>query len=84
MNIFVTGAEGFVGKRLVARLKDKGVAVTAVDIVAAQGSSTVIADITSRQIGEFIPKEWMLSCIWRAFPVLPFVKIKAMLVLTPM
>ena len=56
MKVFVTGAEGFVGKRLVARLKDKGIEVTAVDIITAPGSSTIAADIRSRDIGRFIPE----------------------------
>jgi len=56
MKVFVTGAEGFVGKRLVARLQAKGMEVTAVDIVTTPGSSTIIADIKSRDIGGFIPE----------------------------
>lgn len=56
MKVFVTGAEGFVGKRLVARLKDKGIEVTAVDIIAVPGSSVASADIRSREIGNLIPE----------------------------
>ncbi len=56
MTVFVTGAEGFVGKRLVAQLKDKGVNVVGVDIAAAPGSSSVVADIRSREIGKLIPE----------------------------
>lgn len=56
MTVFVTGAEGFVGKRLIARLKDKGIKVTAVDIAAAQGSPTIAADIRSREISGLIPQ----------------------------
>ncbi len=56
MKVFVTGAEGFVGKRLVARLKEKSIEVTAVDIVTSPGSSVKSADIKSRNIGELIPE----------------------------
>jgi UDP-glucose 4-epimerase len=56
VKVFVTGAEGFVGKKLVSRLKEKKIEVTAVDIVAPPGSSTVIGDIRSRQIGSLIPE----------------------------
>lgn len=55
MKIFVTGAEGFVGKRLVARLREKGIDITAVDMAAASGSSTLGLDIRSREIREHIP-----------------------------
>jgi UDP-glucose 4-epimerase len=54
MKVFVTGAEGFVGKRLVGRLKDKGIDITAVDIAAPNGSSTICADIRSRGIADLI------------------------------
>ncbi len=56
MKVFVTGAEGFVGKKLVARLQEKNVEVTAVDLVATAGSSTIKADIRSRAIGDLIPE----------------------------
>jgi len=56
VKVFVTGAEGFVGKRLVARLKDKGIEVTAVDIITVPGSSVTVADIRSRAIGNLIPE----------------------------
>ncbi|MFH0998664.1 MAG: NAD(P)-dependent oxidoreductase [Pseudomonadota bacterium] len=55
MKVFVTGAEGFVGKRLVARLQEKGVEVMAVDIVATHSSSTMAIDIRSREIQDSIP-----------------------------
>jgi len=56
MKVFVTGAEGFVGKRLVARLQDKGIEVTGVDIVTAQRSSTIKADVRSTGIKDVIPE----------------------------
>jgi len=56
MKVFVTGAEGFVGKKLVVRLKEGGNEVVAVDIVATPGSSTIVADIKSRDIGKLIPE----------------------------
>lgn len=57
MRIFVTGSEGFVGKRLVSHLKNKGIEVTGVDIVKALGSSTMAADIKSHKISDFIPAQ---------------------------
>jgi UDP-glucose 4-epimerase len=56
VKVFVTGAEGFVGQRLVAQLKGKGIEVTAVDLLASPGSATIVADIKSRQIANLIPE----------------------------
>lgn len=56
MKVFVTGAEGFVGKRLVTRLEDKGIEVIGVDIVAMPGSSTITVDIRSLGIKDIIPE----------------------------
>ena len=56
MKVFVTGAEGFVGKRLVSRLREKSYEVVAVDMAVMQGSSTIKADIRLAQIGDLIPE----------------------------
>jgi len=55
MKVFTTGASGFVGKHLVARLQDKGVEVTAVDNIVEPGSSTIALDVRSRDIKNSIP-----------------------------
>jgi len=56
MKVFVTGAEGFVGKRLVDRLWQEGCETMAVDMTAAPGTSTVVADIRSRAIRDLVPQ----------------------------
>jgi len=57
MKVFVTGSEGFVGKRLVQRLKKQGVETVTVDLVAPPGSETIRADICQPDIWDLIPHE---------------------------
>jgi UDP-glucose 4-epimerase len=54
MKVFVTGSEGFVGKRLVQRLKERGVETVTVDLVSPLGSNTIQADICQPEIKELI------------------------------
>jgi len=56
MKVFVTGSEGFVGKRLVQKLKEKGVETITVDLVAPPGSGTIKADICQPEIKDIIPE----------------------------
>jgi nucleoside-diphosphate-sugar epimerase len=56
MKVFVTGSEGFVGKRLVQRLKERGVETVTVDLVAPSGSETIKADICQPDIRNLIPE----------------------------
>lgn len=56
MKIFVTGAGGFVGRILTARLKAKGVEVIGVDIAGSPDADYAVADIRSREITRLIPE----------------------------
>lgn len=55
MKVFVTGSEGFVGKRLVQRLHEKGIETVSVDLVSPPGSDTLKADICQPAIRDIIP-----------------------------
>jgi len=57
MKVFVTGSEGFVGKRLVQRLKEQSIETVTVDLVASPGSDTIKADICQPDIRNLIPYE---------------------------
>ncbi len=55
MKVFVTGAGGFVGRVLTARLRNRGIEVQGVDLLP--GSDWVAADIRSKDIGHLMPEE---------------------------
>jgi UDP-glucose 4-epimerase len=57
MKVFVTGSEGFVGKRLVQRLNERGVETVTVDLISPPGSNTIKADICLPDIIDLIPYE---------------------------
>ena len=54
-NFFITGAEGFVGKRLVKHCKDKKISYSGVDVVASEDSNISKIDICDVDLSEMIP-----------------------------
>jgi len=54
-NLFITGAESFVGKRLVKHCKDKNVSYSGVDVVASEDSNIAKIDICDVELSEMIP-----------------------------
>lgn len=55
MKIFVTGAEGFVGKNFVSQAEKKGIKVIGVDFKKSNKKNIIKADICSKNIGRLIP-----------------------------
>lgn len=56
MKVFITGSEGFVGKRLVQKIHDQGIESVTVDLVTPAGSDTIKADICQPEIRDLIPE----------------------------
>ena len=54
-NLFITGAESFVGKRLVKHCKDKKISYSGVDVVASEDSNISKIDICDVDLSEMIP-----------------------------
>jgi nucleoside-diphosphate-sugar epimerase len=54
-NLFITGAESFVGKRLVKHCKDKKISYSGVDVVASEDSNISMIDICDDDLSELIP-----------------------------
>ena len=54
-NLFITGAESFVGKRLVKHCKDKKISYSGVDVVASEDSNISKVDICDVDLSEMIP-----------------------------
>jgi nucleoside-diphosphate-sugar epimerase len=54
-NLFITGAESFVGKRLVKHCKDKKISYSGVDVVASEDSNISKIDICDDDLSELIP-----------------------------
>jgi nucleoside-diphosphate-sugar epimerase len=54
-NLFITGAESFVGKRLVKHCKDKKISYSGVDVVASEDSNISKVDICDDDLSELIP-----------------------------
>ena len=54
-HLFITGAESFVGKRLVKYCKDKKISYSGVDVVASEDSNISKIDICDVGLSEFIP-----------------------------
>lgn len=57
MKVFITGAEGFVGKELISQCKVNGVEVVAVDIVKGFAPYCYQADVCSKDIIDLIPQD---------------------------
>ena len=54
-NFFITGAESFVGKRLVKHCKDKKISYSGVDVVSSEDSNISKIDICDVDLSEMIP-----------------------------
>ena len=54
-SLFITGAESFVGKRLVKHCKDKNISYSGVDVVASEDSNISKIDICDVDLSEMIP-----------------------------
>ena len=54
-NLFITGAESFVGKRLVVHCKDKKISYSGVDVAASEDSNISKIDICDDDLSELIP-----------------------------
>ena len=54
-NLFITGAESFVGKRLIKHCKDQKISYSGVDVVASEDSNISKIDIGDVDLSEFIP-----------------------------
>jgi nucleoside-diphosphate-sugar epimerase len=54
-NLFITGAESFVGKRLVKHCRDKKISYSGVDVVASEDSNISKIDICDDDLSELIP-----------------------------
>ena len=55
--LFITGAESFVGKRLVRHCIDKGISYCGVDISASEDANIFKIDICDEALGEAIPTD---------------------------
>jgi len=56
-SLFITGAESFVGKRLVSLCKDRGISYNGVDISISADSNISIVDICDDSLSEVIPTD---------------------------
>ena len=56
-SLFITGAESFVGKRLVKHCKDKNVSYSGVDVVASEDPNISKIDICDVDLNELIPSD---------------------------
>jgi len=57
MKLFITGAEGFIGKELISQCQKQGIEVFAVDLVKSSEPNHYQADIRSKDIINLIPEE---------------------------
>ena len=57
MKLFITGVESFVGRKLFAQCKKKGIDVSGVDLVNSTQSNTYQADIRLQNIADIIPEQ---------------------------
>lgn len=57
MKIFITGAQGFIGKELVRQCEKKGMEVFAVDLVKSSKPNHYQADTRRKDIANLIPEE---------------------------
>jgi len=56
-SLFITGAESFVGKRLVKHCKDKKISYSGVDVVASEDPNISKIDICDVDLNELIPSD---------------------------
>jgi nucleoside-diphosphate-sugar epimerase len=56
MRVFITGAQGFVGKNLIALCKKRGIQTIGLDMIGGYNQNCFQADIRSKSISKFIPK----------------------------
>jgi nucleoside-diphosphate-sugar epimerase len=56
-SLFITGAESFVGKRLVKHCKDKKISYSGVDVVASEDPNISKIDICDVDLSELIPSD---------------------------
>ena len=61
--IFITGANGFIGRALSARLRTLGAAVKGVDLTADPENDVIASDITK-------PARFLIGRLWVVDPVL--------------
>lgn len=57
LTLFITGAESFVGKRLVRHCIDRGISYCGVDILASEDANILKIDICDEALGEAIPTD---------------------------
>ena len=56
-NLFITGAESFVGKRLIKHCKDQKISYSGVDVVASEDPNISKIDICDVDLSELIPSD---------------------------
>lgn len=56
MNLFITGTESFIGRRLCARCKVLGIDIVGIDSVALAGPAATRADIRDPAVADLIPE----------------------------
>jgi UDP-glucose 4-epimerase len=56
MNIVIIGSESFVGRELKAHCAKRGIGVVGIDLVKGEDPATIVADIRSASVADFIPE----------------------------
>ncbi len=56
MNVFVTGANGFVGRELLLQLRENNISYVAVDLVQNAKLGVLVADVRLKEINSLIPE----------------------------